>query len=39
MWICPKCKREFKRVNQSHYCGKAGDKIMKYQEQLESRSK
>ena len=21
MWICPKCKREFKKENQSHYCG------------------
>lgn len=21
MWQCPKCKREFKRKNQSHYCG------------------
>jgi len=23
MWKCPKCKREFKNTNQSHYCGKA----------------
>lgn len=23
MWVCPKCKREFKRNNQSHYCGEA----------------
>ena len=22
MWQCPKCKREFKNTNQSHYCGK-----------------
>lgn len=21
MWICPKCNREFKRINQPHYCG------------------
>lgn len=21
MWICPKCNRAFKNVNQSHYCG------------------
>ena len=20
MWICPKCKREFKNTNQDHYC-------------------
>ena len=25
MWQCPKCKREFKRVNQSHYCGSAAN--------------
>ena len=23
MWVCPKCKREFKKINQSHYCGEA----------------
>lgn len=23
MWVCPKCGREFKRINQGHYCGKA----------------
>ena len=23
MWQCPKCKREFKSANQSHYCTKA----------------
>ena len=22
MWQCPKCRREFKNINQSHYCGK-----------------
>lgn len=22
MWKCPKCEREFKNENQSHYCGK-----------------
>jgi len=22
MWQCPKCKREFKNTNQSHYCTK-----------------
>ena len=23
MWTCPNCGREFKRTNQSHYCGNA----------------
>ena len=27
MWVCPKCSREFKRINQSHYCGKAPKSI------------
>jgi uncharacterized protein YdhG (YjbR/CyaY superfamily) len=22
MWLCAKCKREFKNTNQDHYCGK-----------------
>ena len=30
MWICPKCKREFKRTNQDHYCGKAPVTIDEY---------
>lgn len=30
MWVCPKCKREFKRVNQSHYCGKAPETVNEY---------
>ena len=30
MWICPNCGREFKRVNQSHYCGKAPASIDEY---------
>jgi len=30
MWICPKCKRELKRVNQSHYCGKAPKTVLEY---------
>lgn len=21
MWVCPKCNRKFKRINQPHYCG------------------
>lgn len=21
-WLCPKCRREFKKVNQEHFCGK-----------------
>ncbi len=27
MWVCPKCNREFKRNNQSHYCGEAPQTI------------
>lgn len=23
MWQCPKCKREFEKMNQDHYCGEA----------------
>ena len=30
MWICPKCGREFKRTNQSHYCGKAPNTVLEY---------
>ncbi|MBR3952543.1 MAG: DUF1801 domain-containing protein [Oscillospiraceae bacterium] len=30
MWICPKCKREFKRTNQGHYCGKAPENVTEY---------
>lgn len=30
MWTCPKCKREFKRINQSHYCGKAPKTVLEY---------
>ncbi len=30
MWICPKCKREFKRTNQGHYCGKAPENVDEY---------
>lgn len=30
MWICPKCGREFKRTNQSHYCGKAPETVLAY---------
>lgn len=30
MWICPKCKREFKRTNQGHYCGKAPETVLEY---------
>ena len=30
MWICPNCGREFKRTNQSHYCGKAPASIDEY---------
>lgn len=30
MWICPKCKREFKNTNQGHYCGKAPETVDEY---------
>ena len=30
MWVCPKCGREFKKQNQSHYCGNAPKTIEQY---------
>ena len=30
MWTCPKCGREFKRINQGHYCGKAPESVDEY---------
>ena len=30
MWTCPNCGREFKRINQDHYCGKAPASIDEY---------
>lgn len=30
MWTCPKCRREFKKTNQGHYCGKAPENIDEY---------
>lgn len=30
MWKCPQCGREFKKQNQSHYCGKAPESIDEY---------
>ena len=30
MWTCPNCGREFKKINQSHYCGKAPVSIDEY---------
>lgn len=35
MWVCPKCGREFKRNNQSHYCGEAPRTIEEYISQQE----
>ena len=29
-WVCPKCGRSFKNVNQNHYCGKAPISIEEY---------
>ena len=30
MWTCPNCGREFKRSNQSHYCGNAPATVDEY---------
>lgn len=30
MWTCPKCGRNFKRINQDHYCGKAPETVLEY---------
>ena len=30
MWICPNCKREFQKQNQSHYCGEKPKTIEEY---------
>ena len=30
MWTCPKCGRNFRNCNQSHYCGKAPETIEEY---------
>ena len=30
MWRCPKCGREFRNENQSHFCGKAPETIDEY---------
>lgn len=30
MWVCPKCNREFKNMNQSHYCGERPKTIDAY---------
>ena len=30
MWACPKCGRNFRNNNQSHYCGKAPQTIAEY---------
>ena len=27
MWTCPKCGRNFRNINQNHYCGKAPETI------------
>lgn len=30
MWKCPKCGKEFKKINQSHYCGEKPETIEEY---------
>ena len=30
MWTCPKCGRNFRNCNQSHYCGQAPQTIAEY---------
>ena len=30
MWTCSKCGREFKKINQGHYCGKAPESVREY---------
>jgi len=30
MWKCPKCNREFKKTNQSHFCSSVGETIESY---------
>ena len=30
MWTCPKCGRNFRNLNQSHYCGKAPETVAEY---------
>ena len=30
MWKCPKCGREFKKINQSHFCGEKPKTVEEY---------
>ena len=30
MWTCPKCGRNFRNINQNHYCGNAPETIEEY---------
>ena len=34
-WVCPKCGREFKRNNQSHFCGNPSATVDEYIKQHE----
>lgn len=38
MWMCSKCGREFKRTNQSHFCGKAPETVAQYIQQQEPQA-
>lgn len=38
MWMCSKCGREFKRTNQSHFCGKDPETVAQYIRQQEPQA-
>lgn len=38
MWMCSKCGREFKRTNQSHFCGKDPETVAQYIQQQEPQA-
>lgn len=38
MWTCPKCNREFKNTNQSHYCTNPPQTVDEYIQHAESEN-